>query len=305
MFLVSGPELVVAACRNGVIGTFPALNQRSSAGYEAWLNEISESLSDRDAHFGVNLIVHRTNPRFDADLEITVRHRVPLVVTSLGARADVVDAVHSYGGLVFHDIATPAHASKAAKIGVDGLILVCGGAGGHAGALNPFALMNEVKQEFAGPIVLGGALTTGGDVAAAEMMGADFAYMGTRFLCTEESRAHAAHKRMIFGAGASDVLYTPAISGLAANFLIPSLLAAGLDPDNLGQHRAIDVAHEMNREVNAGTDVWSAGQGVGSIHDAPPVNSLICRMVQEYEAAACAFAAKWQSRAPLHAGVRL
>ena len=282
MFLVSGPDLVVETCRCGVIGAFPALNQRTSEGYETWLDEIAARLEGvESAPFGVNLIVHRTNPRLQRDVEITVRHRVPLVITSLGAVRDVVQAIHSYGGLVFHDVINLHHARKAADAGVDGLILVCGGAGGHAGTLNPFAFIDEVRGFFDKIVILSGAINHGRQIAAAEMMGADLAYLGTRFINTLESLAEDAYKHMILAATAKDILYTSAISGVNANFLRPSIEAAGLDPDHLTH------AGEMNvgAEVKAWKTVWSAGQGVGGVHDIPPAAELCRRLVREYHEA--------------------
>ncbi|WP_127091525.1 NAD(P)H-dependent flavin oxidoreductase [Aquabacter cavernae] len=289
MFLASGPDLVVETCRSGLIGTFPALNQRTTEGYEAWLDEIAARLAGQDAAaFGVNLIVHRTNARLEADLKATVKHKVPLVITSLGAVQEVVDAVHSYGGLVFHDVISRRHAEKAAEAGVDGIIAVCAGAGGHAGALSPFALVPEIREVFSGPIILSGAMSTGAHVAAARLIGADFAYLGTRFLATKEALCQAEHKGMIVGANAKDILYTPAISGVNANFLIPSIVRNGLDPENLPTHARLDMASE----AKVWRDVWSAGQGVGSIHDVPPAAELCARLIGEYNAARAALAAE-------------
>ncbi|MBX3529081.1 MAG: nitronate monooxygenase [Rhizobiaceae bacterium] len=283
MFLISGPDLVVEVCRSGLVGTFPALNQRTSEGYAAWLNEIKGRLSalPAAASFGVNLIVHKSNPRLAADLEITVKHKVPLVITSLGAVKDVVDAVHSYGGLVFHDVISLRHAEKAAEAGVDGIIAVAAGAGGHAGTLSPFALIPEIASFFKGTIVLSGAMSTGRHIAAARMLGADMAYLGTRFIATRESMATPAQKQMVLAARASDILYTPAISGVNANFMRPSIVAAGLDPDNLVAHGALD----MQNEAKAWKNVWSAGQGVGSIGDIPGAAELCERLIAEYDAA--------------------
>lgn len=286
MFLVSGPDLVIASCRGGVAGTFPALNQRSSKGYEEWLETIAAALSPADAPFGVNMIVHRSNPRLAADLELTVKHRVPFVITSLGAVPDVVEAVHSYGGLVFHDVVSVRHAQKAVEAGVDGIIAVAAGAGGHAGTVSPFALISEIRPLFDGCLILSGAMNTGRDIAAARMMGADLAYLGTRFLATAESLASDAQKAMVVGAKASDVLYTPHISGVAANFLKPSLLAAGLDPDHLVPHGALD----MENEAKAWKSLWSAGQGVGGVFDVPSTAELCERLVREYRDAIHDFA---------------
>ncbi|WP_328822825.1 NAD(P)H-dependent flavin oxidoreductase [Paraburkholderia nemoris] len=292
MFLVSGPELVLAACRAGVIGTFPALNQRSTEGYADWLETIKGGLGPNDAAFGVNLIVHKTNPRLQADLDVTVRHQVPLVITSLGAVREVVDAVHGYAGLVYHDVTTLAHAKKAAERGVDGLILVCAGAGGHAGTRSPFAFVHEVRQFFDGDIILSGCLSTGRDVAAAMLLGADFAYMGTRFINTTESRAAAEYQQMIIDSRMDDVTYTPAISGIPANFLNASLVACGLDPSNLPEKTNVDVAEELNHEAKAWRDVWSAGHGTGAIQDVVSTETLIVRLTHELDAAQLAFQAR-------------
>lgn len=282
MFLVSGPDLVVETCRSGVVGTFPALNQRSSEGYEAWLDEIEERLAKVNttpvAPHGVNLIVHKTNLRLPADLEITVKRQVPLVITSLGAVRDVVDAVHSYGGLVFHDVITRRHAEKAAEAGADGIIAVCAGAGGHGGLLSPFALVSEIREFFEGTIILSGAISTGGQIAAARAMGADLAYLGTRFIATREAMAPDAYKTMIVEAHAADIAYTPNVSGINANFLKPSLAANGIDPDADKTHGQMN----MNDEARAWKTVWSAGQGVGSIDDVPGAAELCERLGEEY-----------------------
>ena len=291
MFLVSGPELVIASCKAGIVGTFPALNQRTTAGYAEWLDQIKAALGPDDANFGVNIIVHPTNPRVMADMQVTVEHKVPLVITSLGAVRDVVDAVHSYGGLVFHDVTTVRHAKKAAEAGVDGLILVCAGAGGHAGTWSPFALVDEVRSFFNGTIILSGCMSTGRDIAAATMMGADFAYMGTRFINTTESRAPDGYKEMIEESNAADITYTPAISGIPANFMTKSLVANGLDPKDLPQKTKADV--NLDHEVKAWKDVWSAGQGVGSIHDVLPTAELVARLKREFDEAAEGFARRF------------
>ena len=281
MFIVSGPDLVVASCKAGLVGTFPALNQRSTEGYADWLDEIAGRLAPTDAPYGVNLIVHASNKRLMPDLQVTVAKKVPLVITSLGAVKDVVDAVHSYGGLVFHDVINRRHAEKAAEAGVDGIIAVSAGAGGHAGTMSPFALISEIRQVFSGTILAAGAISTGAHVLAARAMGADLAYMGTRFIATQESRASAGFKDMIVGSKAADIFYTSAISGVNANFLRPSIVAAGHDPDNLPAHGKMD----MEGEAKAWKDIWSAGQGVGSIDDVPTVAELAARLKAEYEAA--------------------
>jgi nitronate monooxygenase len=281
LFLVSGPDLVVAACRAGVIGTFPALNQRTSGGYEDWLQQIEVRLTDaRTVPFGVNLVTHRSNARLDADLRITVAHRVPLVITSLGVDRHVIDAVHNYGGQVFHDVISLRHAAKAAEAGVDGLIAVCAGAGGHGGMLNPFAFVTELRAVFSGTIVLGGAISTGRHIAAANMLGADLAYMGTRFVATRESLAPDAYKSMLVGAKADDIVYTPAVSGVHGNFLRASLIAAGIDAG--ADARRQDFGTD---DAKAWRDVWSAGQGVGAINDIPSVADLVETLAHDYAAA--------------------
>lgn len=289
MFLVSGPDLVVETCRSGVVGTFPALNQRTTEGYDAWLTEIEERLAEADcgdrpgpSPYGINLIVHRTNARVEADLKITVAHKVPLVITSLGAVRDVVDAVHSYGGLVFHDVINLRHAEKAAEAGVDGIIAVCAGAGGHAGTLSPFALVPEIKRIFNGTVVLSGALSTGAHIAAARMIGADLAYFGTRFIATQEGAAPEDYKQMILNGRAADIVYTPSVSGVAGSFLRESISAAGLDPDNMPAPGAVDIDE---REMRAWKNIWSAGQGIGSISDVPTAADLCARLAEEYRAA--------------------
>jgi len=281
MFLGSGPDLVVEACRAGLVGTFPALNQRTSEGYEAWLDEISSRLSAHPgaAPFGVNLVVHTSNPRLAADLELTVRHRVPLVITSLGAAQEVVAAVHAYGGIVFHDVVNLRHARKAAAAGVDGIVAVCAGAGGHGGTLSPFALVAEIRSFYSGTIILSGAISRGEDIVAARALGADLAYIGTRFLATRESLVDAAQKQMMIEADAADILYTPAITGVNANFMRQSLLRHGLDPDKPPQPGRLDM-----HEARAWKTVWSAGQGVGAIRDIPTVAALCERLAAEYAA---------------------
>ncbi|MBL8702147.1 MAG: nitronate monooxygenase [Alphaproteobacteria bacterium] len=300
MFLSSGPDLVLAACRAGVIGTFPALNQRTSEGFDRWLQQIRDGLaaSPGAAAFGVNLIVHQTNSRVPADLAICARHRVPLVITSLGAAREVVETVHAYGGLVFHDVTNARHARKALAAGVDGLVLVAAGAGGHAGTLNPFALLGEVRRFHRGPIALAGAMSSGADVAAAQAMGADLAYMGTRFNATRESMAAPACKAMLVEAEAGDIVYTDAICTVPASFLRQSLVAAGLDPARLATPEKIDLAHVTQpyrkdldeRAVKPWRDIWTAGQGVGAISEIPPVEALVAGLAAEYRDAVTAFA---------------
>ncbi len=292
MFLISGPKLVIECCKNGIVGTFPALNQRTSEGFEQWLLEIRTALEafeketgKKAAPFGVNLIVHPTNPRLEADLKLCVKHEVPLIITSLGAVSEVVDAIHSYGGLVFHDVIKKRHAQKAAGAGVDGLILVSAGAGGHAGTINPMTLVAEIKKFYDKTIILSGCISTGRDIASALQMGADLAYMGTRFINVEESRATDAYKKMIIASGASDVVYTAAISGVHANFLGASLKAAGITEDDLKKDRKIDFGKELDTEAKAWKTIWSAGQGVATIENVLPVASLVSTLKTEFKSA--------------------
>lgn len=281
MFLTSGPDLVVETCRAGLIGTFPALNPRSTAQLGDWLDEITGRLPEGAAPFGVNLIVHGSNARLEADLAVLVARQVPLIITSLGAVADLVHAVQGYGGAVFHDVTTRRHAEKAAAAGVDGIIAVAAGAGGHAGVLNPFALVSEIRQVFDGTLVLGGAINTGAQVAAARLMGADMAYLGTRFIASAEAMVPAAYKDMVTGARAADIVYTREISGVPANFLRPSIVAAGLDPENLPPHGKMS----LENEARAWSTIWSAGQGVGGIDATLPAAELCARLIAEYRAA--------------------
>lgn len=292
MFLISGPELVINCCKNGIVGSFPALNQRTTEGFEQWVIQIKEALASfeqetgkKAAPFAVNLIVHQTNPRLKADLKICIKHKVPLVITSLGAVSKVVDAVHSYGGLVFHDIIKKRHAEKAIEAGVDGLILVSAGAGGHGGTLNPMSLISEVRSIFEGTILLSGCISTGKDVAAALQMGADLAYMGTRFINVEESNATEEYRQMIIDAGANDIIYTAAISGVHANFLAESLAKAGISEADLKAEGKIDFGKELDTEAKAWKTIWSAGQGVTSIHDSLSVNELVQRLSSEFKSA--------------------
>ena len=292
MFLISGPELVIECCKNGIVGTFPALNHRTTEGFEQWVIQIKDSLAafetetgEKAAPFGVNLIVHATNIRVQADLEICVKHQVPLIITSLGAVAQLVDVVHSYGGLVYHDVIKKRHAEKAAEVGVDGLILVAAGAGGHAGTLHPIALINEIKKFFNKTILLSGCLSTGNDVASAMQMGADMAYMGTRFINVEESMADEEYQKMIVESSAEDIIYTAAVSGVHASFLRPSLEAMGVTEDKWKQSKKIDFGSELDAakaEAKAWKTIWSAGQGVTSIDDTVSTTSLIDRLKAQF-----------------------
>ncbi len=295
MFLISGPKLVTSCCKNGVIGTFPALNQRTSEGFEQWLIEIKEDLDKYEqetgkkaAPYGVNLIVHHSNPRVQADLEICVKHEVPIIITSLGAVSELVDAVHSYGGLVFHDVIMKRHAQKAAQAGVDGLILVSAGAGGHAGTLNPMPFISEIRSFFEGIILLSGCMSNGRDVASAMQMGADLAYLGTRFINVQESRADEDYRQMIIDSGTADIVYTAAVSGVNANFLRPSLEAMGITKEFWSKKAKIDFGSELDAakaEAKAWKTIWSAGQGVSTIDDNPSVADLVTRMKGEFREA--------------------
>src|SRR5690554_5341752 len=296
MFLISSPRLALACCKAGIVGSFPALNQRSSEGFEEWLVQMNSELAQwkQDnpdkitAPYAVNLVVHRTNPRWQADLELCVKHQVPMVITSLGAASQVVEAVHSYGGLVFHDVTNQKHARKAAEAGVDGIIAVSAGAGGHAGTVNPFVLVHEIREVFDGTILLAGGLSHGEDILAAQAMGADLAYMGTRFINTKESEANEAYRNMIIEAVSADIIHTPAVSGIPASFMRQSLEAAGYDMAKLGQAGDINYGEKlkpMSDEAKAWKTVWSAGQGVSQIHDVLSVQALVERMKQEYTTA--------------------
>jgi nitronate monooxygenase len=292
MFLISGPKLVIECCKNGIVGTFPALNKRTTEGFEEWLVEIKTELKNYEeatgkkaAPYGVNLIVHPTNPRLEADLKICIKHKVPLIITSLGAVAQVVNAIHGYGGLVFHDIIKKRHAEKAAEAEVDGLILVAAGAGGHAGTINPMSLIAEVKKFYDKTILLSGCISTGRDIASALQMGADLAYMGTRFINTTESQATAEYRKMIIESGASDVVYTASISGVHANFLGASLKAAGITEEDLKKDRKIDFGKELNTEAKAWKTIWSAGQGVTTIDNVESVSELVANLKSEFKSA--------------------
>jgi nitronate monooxygenase len=298
MFIVSVPELVIAQCKAGIVGAFPALNARPKEKLEEWIVEIKAALaSHQAAHpgakvapFAVNQIVHGSNDRLEHDVEVCIRHEVPIQITSLRPPADVVRAAHSYGGVVFHDVIGLRHAEKAAEQGVDGLILVCAGAGGHAGMLSPFALVPEVRRFFPGTIVLSGAIATGRAILAAEATGADLAYIGTRFIATREANAPPAYKQMLIDGAAADIVYTNLFSGVLGNYLKPSIRAAGLDPDDLpaADKSKMNFASGGNSPAKAWRDIWGSGQGLGSIDDAPPVAELVTRLEADYRAARAA-----------------
>lgn len=287
MFLVSGPELVLACCQSGLIGSFPALNQRSSQGYEQWLQQLQSQLKPGDAPFAVNLIVHKTNPRLTADLELTVKYKVPLVITSLGAASEVVEAVHSYGGLVFHDVTNVRFAEKALQANVDGLIAVSAGAGGHAGTYHPFAFISELKAMTDKPIIASGCISNGASILAAQASGAELAYMGTRFIAAQESLASDAYRDMLVHSSARDIVYTPKISGVHANFLQPSLTAAGIDLATAATP-SMNAEEELSGESKAWKDIWSAGQGVGAIDRIEPTADIVATLKGEYQQAVMA-----------------
>jgi nitronate monooxygenase len=294
MFIVSNPDLVIAQSTSGIIGSFPALNARPAEKLDEWLERIEGALAaHRQAHpqaktapFAVNQIIHQSNDRLDHDLDVCVRHKVPMIITSLRAPNDVVKKVHEYGGVVFHDVISIRHAQKALEAGVDGLILVCAGAGGHAGMLSPFALVREVRKFFSGPIALSGAITDGAGILAAEAIGADFAYIGTRFIATQEANAAESYKQAIVDSAAADIVYTPLFTGVHGNYLKASIRAAGLDPDNLPIADKTSMNFGSNREKpKAWKEIWGAGQGVGNIQDIPPARELVARLCREYQAA--------------------
>lgn len=289
MFIVSTPELVIAQCRGGIIGSFPALNARPAEQLDEWLVRIKAALAadPRAAPFAVNQIIHQSNTRLEHDMALCVKHEVPLIITSLRAPDAIVPAVHAYGGLVFHDVISVRHAEKALEAGVDGLILVCAGAGGHAGTLSPFALVGEIRRFYDGPIALSGAIASGSAILAAQAMGADFAYIGTRFIATEEANAAPEYKQALLAAAAADIVYTPYFTGVHGNYLKQSIVAAGLDPDNLpvGDRRAMDFGAVSAGGAKAWRDIWGAGQGVGCIGEVRPAAAVIARMRDEYRTA--------------------
>lgn len=292
MFIVSTPDLVIAQCKAGIVGSFPALNARPAEALDDWLVQIKDALAAHDAQhpdrpaapFAVNQIVHRSNARLQHDLDICVKHRVPIMITSLGARADVYQAAHSYGGIVLHDVITDGFARKAIDKGADGLVAVAAGAGGHAGTISPFALVQEIRAWFEGPLALSGAIATGGAILAAQAMGADLAYIGSAFIATEEANAAAAYKQAIVDGAAADIVYTDAITGVHGNYLKASLLAAGLDPD------ALPGSDPSSMDFSAGKpkawkDIWGSGQGIGAIRQVVPAAELVARLAREYRAA--------------------
>lgn len=292
MFIVSGPELVIAQCQAGIVGSFPALNARPQEMLGEWIKQIKDSLgeyaeshpADPVAPFAVNQIVHASNSRIYADMESCVKHEVPIIITSLRPPEDIVRAVHAYGGLVFHDVISLRHARKAIEQGVDGIIAVCAGAGGHAGPLSPFALVKEIRKDFDGAIILSGCITSGSDVLAARAMGADLAYSGTRFIATTEANAVPGYKEMIVDSTASDIIYSSLFSGIHGSYLKGSIANAGMDPDDLpdGSKDDMDFAKATKSDAKAWKDIWGAGQGVGNIDEILPTREIVMRMEQEY-----------------------
>ena len=302
LFLISVPDLVIAQCKAGIIGAFPALNARPQHVLEEWIIRIKTELKEyqeqnpdkKVAPFAVNQICHGSNDRLQGDMEICVKHEVPIIITSLRPPAEVVEGAHSYGGLVFHDVINVRHAKKAADMGVDGLILVCAGAGGHAGALSPFALLREVKSWFDGTIILSGSIGDGYSVASALALGADFAYLGTRFIATHEANAEPEYKQMLIESSANDIVYSNLFTGVLGNYLKPSIQNSGLDPDNLptADKSAMNFGSGGNTDSKAWKDIWGSGQGIGLIEDAPTVEELVDRLKSEFAEALSEFNTK-------------
>ena len=295
MFIASGPELVIAQCKAGVIGSFPALNARPASELTTWLTRIEDELAQHTAEhpdrpaapFAVNQIVHRSNDRLEADMAVVVEHQVPIVITSLGARTDINDAVHSYGGIVLHDVINDRFARKAVEKGADGLIAVATGAGGHAGRQSPFALLQEIRTWFDGPLLLSGAIAHGNSILAAQAAGADFAYVGSAFLATTEANNQADYKQMIADSTASDIVYSNLFTGVHGNYLRGSIEAAGLDPDDLpvSDPSAMDFGSGGGSDAKAWKDIWGAGQGIGSISDVTTVDELVRTLAAQYRQA--------------------
>ncbi len=302
LFIISTPALVIAQCTSGVVGSFPSLNARPLSLLDEWLAEITETLAawDRDhpdspsAPFAVNQIVHKTNNRLEQDLELCVKHKAPVVITSLGARADVNAAIHSYGGVTLHDVINDRFARKAVEKGADGLICVAAGAGGHAGVLSPFAIVQEVRQWFQGPLALSGSIASGAAILGAQAMGADLAYIGSAFIATREAAAPEAYKTMIVESAADDIVYTNLFTGVHGNYLRPSIVRAGLDPDDLPQSdpSKMNFGSGGNQEAKAWRDIWGCGQGIGAVDGVPAAADLIGRLVREYDAARAALDAR-------------
>ena len=302
LFIISGPELVIAQCKAGIVGSFPALNARPASQLDEWLAQITEELADWDrknpdrlsAPFAVNQIVHKTNDRLEHDVEMATKYRAPIVITSLGAREDVNQAVHSYGGVVLHDVINDRFARKAVEKGADGLVPVAAGAGGHAGHLSPFALIQELREWFDGPIALSGAIANGAAVLGAQAMGADLAYIGSAFIATQEARSQQEYKDMIVASRGDDIVYSNLFTGVHGNYLRPSIEAAGLDPDNLpvADPSKMNFGSGGNTKAKAWKDIWGCGQGIGAVKSIPTAGELVDRLADEYEAAKASLAAK-------------
>jgi nitronate monooxygenase len=292
LFIISNPQLVIAQCKAGIVGSMPALNARPASQLDEWLHEITEELAAHDrahpdqpaAPFAINQIVHKSNDRLEHDMALCVKYKVPVIITSLGAREDVNQAAHSYGGVVLHDIINNRFAHKAIEKGADGLIAVAAGAGGHAGVKSPFALVQEIRQWFDGPLALSGSIASGGAILAAQAMGADFAYIGSAFIATDEARASEAYKQCIVDSNSDDIIYSNLFTGVNGNYLAPSIRAAGMDPDNLPE------SDPSNMSFGSGTskawkDIWGCGQGIGAINQVQPAGELVAQFRREYEAA--------------------
>lgn len=294
LFIISNPDLVIAQCCAGIVGSFPALNARPQDELDRWISRIKRGLADyqasnpgkKAAPFAVNQIVHHSNSRVEADMEVCVEHKVPVIITSLRSPASLVDKVHSYGGIVLHDVTNVRHAKKAIEAGVDGLILVCAGAGGHAGTLSPFALVNEIRTFYSGTLALSGSITNGSAIYAAQAMGCDLAYIGTRFIATREANASEDYKNMVVQSMAADIVYTPYFTGVPGNYLKPSIARNGLDPDNLPTADPSKMNFENgHNKPKTWKEIWGAGQGVGNIDTVEPVSAVVARMKAEYEEA--------------------
>jgi nitronate monooxygenase len=292
LFIISNPKLVIEQCKAGIVGAMPALNARPASQLDEWLHEITETLAAYDkahpgkpsAPFAINQIVHKSNDRLEHDMEMVVKYKVPIVITSLGARTDVNDAIHGYGGIVLHDIINNTFARKAIEKGADGLIAVAAGAGGHAGVKSPFALIQEIRLWFDGPLALSGAISTGGAVLAAQAMGADFAYIGSAFIATHEARASDAYKEAIVAGSSDDIVYSSLFTGVHGNYLKPSILAAGMDPDNLpeGDVKTMNFAGGEGSKSKAWKDIWGCGQGIGAVTEVTSAAALVARLKREY-----------------------
>ncbi|WP_304187045.1 nitronate monooxygenase family protein [Phenylobacterium aquaticum] len=302
LFIISNPDLVIAQCKAGIVGSFPSLNARPISQLDEWLARITEELADWDrknpdqlsAPFAVNQIVHKTNDRLEQDVELAVKYKVPLTITSLGAREDVNAAIHSYGGLVMHDVINDRFARKAVEKGADGLIPVAAGAGGHAGHLSPFVLVQELREWFDGPIALSGAIANGAAILGAQAMGADLAYIGSAFIATQEANAQQGYKDMIVASRGDDIVYSNLFTGVHGNYLRPSIEAAGLDPDNLpvADPSKMNFGSGGNTKAKAWKDIWGCGQGIGAVKEIPTAGELVARLSAEYEAAKASLAAK-------------